>query len=229
MQVANLQREQPGISVSCRCFFRVFSVLQNVILTTLITAIAICGVRAPAASSEDFDRNRDNGMATIAAQDREANGEAVIQKSAAESDGPDKMDETDLSRAKQMIRKLRNKGFDESRYAEALDLLHAAIEANPQNYNAESNLVDLFLLRAGSMEQQKEQEAREMFDDAIKDLKHVVEMMPDLITAHKHLEHCYEKIGDSLNKDIQKQWILQFLETLDQDKRERYKRVLDQL
>ena len=125
LQVANLQREQPGISVSCRCFFRVFSVLQNVILTTLITAIAICGVRAPAASSEDFDRNRDNGMATIAAQDREANGEAVIQKSAAESDGPDKMDETDLSRAKQMIRKLRNKGFDESRYAEALDLLKA--------------------------------------------------------------------------------------------------------
>ena len=123
LQVANLQREQLGIAVSCRCFFRVFSVLQNVILTTLITAIAICGVRAPAASSEDFDRNRDNGMATIAAQDREANGEAVIQKSAAESDGPDKMDETDLSRAKQMIRKLRNKGFDESRYAEALDLL----------------------------------------------------------------------------------------------------------
>lgn len=67
------------------------------------------------------------------------------------------------------------------------------------------------------------------FDEAIDDFKNVVEKVPGLIIGHKHLSDCYGKIGDSKKMAIHADRVQEILASLDEEKRELYKRMLDSL
>jgi tetratricopeptide (TPR) repeat protein len=53
--------------------------------------------------------------------------------------------------------------------------------------------------------------------------------MPDLITANKHLQDCYEKIGDADNMAVYAKRVQDILGKVDENRRAMYEKVLDDL
>ena len=79
------------------------------------------------------------------------------------------------------------------------------------------------------MDEQREQEARQVYDDAIKDFENVLEKIPDLITAHKQLKDCYEAIGQPEKSTFHGNKVQELLEAIDEKQRELYEKVLKTL
>ena len=75
----------------------------------------------------------------------------------------------------------------------------------------------------------REEEAKQKFDEVIDDLKTVLEKVPDLITTHKHLEDCYEKIGDAESMAFHAKRVQELLSKIDEKQRELYEKVLNKL
>jgi tetratricopeptide (TPR) repeat protein len=70
---------------------------------------------------------------------------------------------------------------------------------------------------------------QQRYEEAIADFLIVLEKMPELITVHKHLKDCYEKIGDTEKSAIHQKRVLEILDQVDAKERELYERVLKDL
>lgn len=103
----------------------------------------------------------------------------------------------------------------EPRYGKG-ELLETAISRFPNQYMLYETRGEL-----------KKREGK--FDEAIDDFKIVIEKVPTLITAHKHLSDCFAKTGDSKNMAIHADRVREILASIDDKQRELYKKVLDSL
>jgi len=67
------------------------------------------------------------------------------------------------------------------------------------------------------------------YEAAIIDFEIVLEKVPDLITVHKHLADCYEKIGNKVKAAFHQEKVAELLEKVDSKQRELYEKVLNSL
>ena len=117
----------------------------------------------------------------------------------------------------------------EPRYGET-DLLDTALLLFPDQYMLYETRGSIIKGKADLLKAQgNEAEARQMYLEAIKDFKIVMEKVPDLITVHKHLQDCYEGLGDTENAKIHEDRVAELLDEIDEKQRELYQRVLNQL
>ena len=68
-----------------------------------------------------------------------------------------------------------------------------------------------------------------LYKEAIEDFKVVVGKMDGLITVHKHLQDCYEKIGDAEKAAFHAKRVSEILDEVEEKEREMYERVLEKL
>ena len=66
-------------------------------------------------------------------------------------------------------------------------------------------------------------------EEAIEDFLIVIEKVPDLITVHKHLKDCYEKLGNEEKAAFHRERVAELLLQVEEDRRELYEKVLDSL
>jgi tetratricopeptide (TPR) repeat protein len=117
----------------------------------------------------------------------------------------------------------------DAKYGEG-KLLDAALLLFPDQYMLYETRGAIKKREAMLLERQKGEEgARQKFEEAIDDFKIVVEKMPTLITTNKHLQDCYEKIGDLKNMAIHAERVQETLDKVDEKQRELYQKVLDGL
>jgi tetratricopeptide (TPR) repeat protein len=181
------------------------------ILVAIVAAVMIAGVRSPASTVEDVDRN---GVAVESVsvmqggvEAQEVGGDKTVDEGAqtegaktAESESVDSTDTKENVRlAQKLIRKNRADGFDESRHAQALELLSDAIAADPDNIRVQANLADLYLTRARSLEEGSEQNV-ENLKLALKWLESITAAkffsQIEQVVAMSELVDVYVKLGE---------------------------------
>jgi beta-lactamase regulating signal transducer with metallopeptidase domain/tetratricopeptide (TPR) repeat protein len=186
------------------------SVHRATILVTLVSAFAICGIRSPASTAENVERNGVADESVTVVQEGIETQEVVDDATADEgtqsadsetvdSSGTEEVHEAGVQLAQQLIRKNRADGFDEFRHAHALELLRDAIDANPENIRAKVNLVDLYLTRARSLEQGSKLNV-ENLKQALKWLESLTAVKKftrmEQVLAMPQLVYVYDKLGE---------------------------------
>ncbi len=139
-------------------------------LATTIAAFAISGIRAPVST---LGEHQDVAVTETASDE----GTQSAASETVDSTETKEVDEAEVLLARQLIRKNREEGFDESRHQQALELLLAAIDADAENLRAKVNLVDLYLVRDKSLE--------DGTDPKIENLKHALKWL-ESITADEN-------------------------------------------